>query len=120
MENLKITNEDFFNYIQGLTTSELKGLNYRLSEVEPMKVTTGVGGDKYGRLLVGVERKGKTLLIKGVGEFAEVEKYTYKLRKKRARRWGDEDKIVGVYRLKGENFGHVNFNEFTNYRVREI
>jgi hypothetical protein len=105
MENLKITNEDFFNYIQGLTTSELKGLNYRLSEVEPMKVTTGIGGDKYGRLLVGVERKGKTLLIKGVGEYAEVEKYTFKR---------------GRYSLKGYRFGHVNFNEFTNYRVKEI
>ena len=30
MENLKITNEDFFNYIQTLTKSELKGLNFKL------------------------------------------------------------------------------------------
>tara|TARA_R110000824_G_scaffold326783_1_gene513730 strand:- start:577 stop:903 length:327 start_codon:yes stop_codon:yes gene_type:complete len=103
--NLKITNEDFFNYIQELNATQLKGLNYKLSEVEPMLVSTGINGDSYESLLVGIERKGKTLLIKKVGEYAIVEKYTFK---------------NGSYRLKGYNFGHVNFNSFTNYRVREI
>lgn len=105
MTNLKITNVDFLNYIQELSPLQLKGLNYKLSEVEAMKVTTGVNGDCYQSLLVGVERKGKTLLVKKTGEYAEVEKYTFK---------------KGSYRLKGYNFGHVNFNSFTNYRVREI
>jgi len=121
LNNLKITNEDFFNYIQELTPKELKGLNFKLSQVEPMKVTTGINGDTYGRLLVGIERKGKTLLIKGTGEFAEVEKYTYKKRNKpQSMKNGGGYKVVGVYRIKGYNFGSVNFNEFTNYRVREI
>ncbi len=105
MNNLRITNEDFFNYIQSLTPSQLKGLNYKLENVEPMKITTSINGDTYARFLVRIERKGKTLIVKSKGEYAEEEKYTF----------SKED-----YSLKGCNFGGINFNTHNNYRVREI
>lgn len=105
LENLKITNEDFFNYVQDLSPAQLKALNFKLAEVEPMKVTTGINGDCYKSFLIGIERKGKTLLIKRPGEWAEVRKYTFKNKR---------------YSLKGYRFGHVNFNSFTDHRVKEI
>jgi len=105
INRLKITNEDFFNYIQNLNATQLKALNFKLSEVNAMSVSTGINGDSYKSLLVGVERKGKTLLVEKVGGYAEVEKYTYKNKS---------------YTLKGYNFGHVDFNKSIDYRVREI
>ena len=99
MKNLKITNEDFFNYIQSLTANQLKGLNYKLMNVEPMKISTGVNGDSYKSFLIRIEKKGRTLIIKKEGRYAEEEIYTYK--PKRAR------------------YGGVNFNKHEDYRVRE-
>lgn len=100
MKNLRITNEDFFNYIQSLTTSQLKGLNYKLENVKPMEISTGVNGDSYKSFLVRVEKKGRTLIVKKEGKYAEEETYTYK--PKRAR------------------YGGVNFNTHTDHLVREI
>ena len=102
MKNLKITNEDFYNYIQLLTTSQLKGLNYKLENVEPMKISTRINGDCYKANLVRVERKGKTIILE---KFGEEEVYTFR---------------KGMYRLKGYNFGGVDFNKHKNYRVSEI
>ena len=55
MKNLKITNEDFYNYIQSLTPNGLKGLNFKLDCVEPMKISTRINGDRYKANLVRIE-----------------------------------------------------------------
>lgn len=99
MKNLKITNEDFFNYIQSLTANQLKGLNYKLMNVEPMKISTRINGDRYKANLVRIERKGKTIIVEKFGE-----EVVYTFRK-------------DAYRLKGYNFGGVDFNKHEDYRV---
>ena len=101
MKNLKVTNEDFYNYIQSLSANGIKALNFKLDCVEPMKISTQINGDSYKANLVRVERKGKTIIVE---KFGEEEVYTYR---------------KGAYRLRGYNFGGVNFNKHEDYRVRE-
>ena len=118
INRLKITNEDFFNYIQGLNATQLKGLNFKLSEVKGMPISTGINGDSYARFITKIARKGKTIYVKD-GDYTEA--YTYKLRMRtQPMKYGGGKKLVGVYKLKGRNYGHINFNTHTNYRVREI
>tara|TARA_R100000231_G_scaffold97349_1_gene72794 strand:- start:184 stop:537 length:354 start_codon:yes stop_codon:yes gene_type:complete len=117
MENVRITDQDFFNYIQSLTPSQLKGLNFKL-EIDPMPVSTGINGDSYATFITKIARKGKTIYVKD-GDYTEA--YTYKLRMRpQSMRDGGGKKLVGVYRLKGRNYGYINFNTHTDYRVKEI
>lgn len=102
MKNLKVTNQDFLNYVQSLSAKEVKVLNYVLAEVNPMKISTRINGDRYKANLVRVERKGKTIIVE---KFGKEEVYTFR---------------KGMYILKGYNFGGVDFNKHEDYRVREI
>ena len=102
MKNLKVTNEDFLNYVQSLSANQVKALNYALAEVKPMKISTQINGDSYKANLVRVERKGKTIIVE---KFGEEEVYTFR---------------KGAYRKKGYKFGGVNFNKHEDYRVSEI
>lgn len=113
MKNLKITNEDFFNYIQTLTKSELKGLNFKLS-LDPMPLTYSINGDSYINYLHEIKRNGKTLIINSSIEgeiededgfiIRENDLFTYKRNR---------------YFLKGRNYGGLDFNELKEYRVKE-
>lgn len=114
-KQLKISNQDFFEYIDGLKVSELKGLNYRL-EIEPMPLTYSINGDSYIMYLQKVERKGQTLIVNNEkGEYYdedgflenENEKFTWRSDRKK-------------YNLKGYNFGSLNFSILREYRVQEI
>ena len=110
---MKISNLDFLNYIEGLTKSELKGLNYKLS-IDPMPLTYSINGDSYIYYLHEIKRKGKTLIVNSDIN-GEVE---------------DEDGFVisendvftfknNSYSLKGYKFGGLNFNELKEHRVLE-
>ena len=117
MEKVRITDQDFFNYIQSLTPSQLKGLNFKL-EIDPMPVSTCINGDSYARFINKIARKGKTIYVKN-GDYTDT--YTYKLRmQSQSMKDGGGKKLVGVYTLKGCNYGHINFNTHTDYRVKEI
>ena len=110
---MEITDLEFLNYIQELTKSELKGLNYKLS-LDPMPLTYSINGDCYIKYLHEIKRNGKTLIINSSIE-GEVE---------------DEDGFIisendiftfknNRYSLKGRNFGGLNFNELKKHKVLE-
>jgi hypothetical protein len=110
---MKITNLDFLNYVQELTKSELKGLNFKLS-LDPMPLTYSINGDCYIQYLHEIKRNGKTLIVNSSID-GEVE---------------DEDGFIisendvftfknNNYSLKGYKFGGLNFNELKENRVLE-
>mgnify|MGYP000901731789 CR=1 FL=1 len=112
-DKMKISNQDFLNYIQGLTKSELKGLNFKL-ELNPMPLTYSINGDCYIQYLHQIKRNGKTLIVNSSIN-GEVE---------------DEDGFIisendiftfknNSYSLKGYKFGGLNFNELKEHRVKE-
>ena len=111
---MKISNKEFLNYIESLTKSELKGLNFKL-ELNPMPVAYGINGDVYKHYLHKVKRLGKTLIVSSTIEgeyycedgFLENENEIFTFKK-------------GRYSLKGYNFGSIGFNEIVEHRVREI
>lgn len=110
---MKISNLDFLNYIQELTKSELKGLNYKLS-INPMRLTRSINGDCYIEYLHEIKRNGKTLIVNESidGEvededgFIENENEVFTFKNNR-------------YSLKGYKFGRLNFNELKEHRVLE-
>jgi hypothetical protein len=110
---MKISNQDFLNYIQGLTKSELNGLNFKL-ESDPMPLTYSINGDCYIQYLHQIKRNGKTLIVNSSIN-GEVE---------------DEDGFIisendiftfknNSYSLKGYKFGGLNFKELKEHRVKE-
>ena len=52
---MKLTNLDFLNYVQELSKSELKGLNFKL-ELNPMPLTYSINGDSYIKYLHEIKR----------------------------------------------------------------
>ena len=110
---MKITNLDFLNYAQGLTKSELKGLNYKLS-LNPMPLTYSINGDSYIQYLHEIKRNGKTLIVnKSIdGEVEDEDGFIE-----------NENKVFTFknnrYSLKGYKFGQLNFNELKEHRVLE-
>lgn len=110
---MKISNQDFLNYIQGLTKSELNGLNFKL-ESDPMPLTYSINGDSYIKYLHEVKRNGKTLLINSTIEGSYIDEDGF---------LENENKVFTFkndrYSLKGYNFGKLNFNELVEHRVKE-
>ena len=109
-----ITNKDFFDYIQELTISELKGLNFRL-ELNPMALTYSINGDSYIKYLHQIKRIGKSLLVNMTKEGSFIDEDGY---------LENESDVFTFknnrYSLKGRNYGSLDFNELIEHRVREI
>jgi len=110
---MKLTNLDFLNYVQELSKSELKGLNFKL-ELNPMPLTYSINGDSYIKYLHEIKRNGKTLLINSTIEGPYIDEDGF---------LENENKVFTFkndrYSLKGYNFGGLNFNELKEHRVRE-
>ena len=110
---MKLTNLDFLNYVQGLTKSELKGLNFKL-ELNPMPLTYSINGDCYINYLHEIKRNGKTLLVNSTIEGPYIDEDGFLENENDVFTFKND-----CYTLKGRNFGGLNFNELNEHRVKE-
>lgn len=96
---MKITNQDFLNYVQELTKSELKGLNFKL-QLDPMPLTYSINGDCYINYLHEIKRNGKTLLVNSTVDGPYIDEDGFLENENDVFTFKND-----CYTLKGRNFG---------------